>query len=63
MNISPARQISLNNKLSGNQLNTYLQSLDQRISKLEESMNGTKPKDTVRRSRTTKGSGKDVPSA
>ena len=63
MDISPSRQLNLSNSLSSQQLKAYLQELDKRITNLEEGMNAAKTKDTVRRTRATKGSGKDVSSS
>ena len=63
MEISPARQLSINNSLSVQQMKEYLKELDQRITALEENLNVPKTKDTIRRTRVNKASGKDVSSS
>jgi len=63
MDISPARQLSISNSLNEQQMKEYLQALDKRITALEENLNVPKTKDTIRRTRVNKDSGKDVSSS
>lgn len=63
MDISPARQLNLNNSLSSNQVNNYLRDLEKRVTALEEKANGSKAKDAVRRTKPSKGSGSNVSSS
>ena len=62
MDISPARQLGLSNSLNTTQLNKFLQELDNRLKKVEEQLNA-ESKNTIRRSRSSKGSGEDVSSS
>ena len=63
MDISPARQLSLNNSLNEQQLKEYLKQLDMRLTALEENLNAPKKEHTVRRTGVNKASGKDVSSS